>query len=422
MGGRLSAASAIVTGAALFLTACRGSTPDHNGGGNPPPGQITFATGKDTTGKLALIIDNWNQKHPEESVALLELPESADEQRNAMVQNFLAQSPRYDVVSADVVWTAEFAARGWLEPLEEDRFATDKLLRASTDSAKYEGMVYAAPYTANGGMLYYRSDLVQTPPATWIELGQLCDTVAKAHAIGCYAGQFAQYEGLTVNVSEAIHSTGGSFVEDEGRVVTVDSPQARTGLQLLVDGFARGWIPKEAITYKEEDGRRAFQQGRLLFLRNWPYMYKLANTVGPDSKVVGNFKVAPLPGQNGPGFSTLGGYNLALSTFSEHKESAKMWMEFMQSEETQRRVLTELSQAPVMASLYADPELRREIPYLVTLQQSIDNAKRRPETPNYNAVTLAIQKHSYAALQGRKTVDEAITDMAAALEESAARR
>ena len=42
----------------------------------------------------------------------------------------------------------------------------------------------------------------------------------------------------------------------------------------------------------------------------------------------------------------------------------------------------------------------------------------RPKTPNYNAVSLAIQENAYAALQGGKTVDEAITDMASDLEKA----
>jgi len=97
-------------------------------------------------------------------------------------------------------------------------------------------------------------------------------------------------------------------------------------------------------------------------------------------------------------------------------------MEFMQSDATQRRVLTELSQAPVVESLYDDPQLRRELPYLATLRESLRTATARPKTPNYNAMTRAIQAHAYAALQGRETVDEAIGELAAALREAAERR
>jgi len=45
--------------------------------------------------------------------------------------------------------------------------------------------------------------------------------------------------------------------------------------------------------------------GKLLFLRNWPYVYGLASTPAPDTKIVGKFGIAPLPGLDGPGASNL---------------------------------------------------------------------------------------------------------------------
>ena len=381
-------------------------------------GPITFATGKDTTGQLQKLLDQWNTAHPSEKVTMVELSESADDQRNAMVQNFQAKSSRFDVVNADVVWTAEFAARGWIAPLD-GKVDTSALLPATVATATYNGKLYAAPYASDGGMLYYRKDLVPTPPKTWDELKADC-AVAKQNNMGCYAGQFAQYEGLTVNVSEAINSAGGDIVKNSGKDVTVDSAEAKKGLQFLVDGFQQGYIPKEAITYQEEEGRRAFQQGHLLFLRNWPYVYNLAKAPGKDSVVQDKFAVAPLPGPNGPGSSTLGGHNLALSSFSKHQQSAIDWMKFMESTDIQRQLLTELSNAPVVASLYDDPQLQQQVPYLATLKASILNAKTRPVTPVYNEVTLAIEKNSYEALQGKKSVDDALKDMAADIKRAAA--
>ena len=46
---------------------------------------------------------------------------------------------------------------------------------------------------------------------------------------------------------------------------------AREGIGILARGVRDGWIPREALEYKEEESRQAFQDGRLLFLRNWPY-------------------------------------------------------------------------------------------------------------------------------------------------------
>jgi multiple sugar transport system substrate-binding protein len=383
---------------------------------NEERGPITFATGNDASGTLRRVIEKWNSRRPGEKVTMLELSTSADEQRVAMAQNFQAASSRYDVLNADVAWTAEFAARNWLEPLDQKRFAGPAVLPAPADSGRFDGTLFGAPYATSAGMLFYRSDLIKTPPKTWAELTYLCQTVAKQNGMDCYAGQYAQYEGLTVNIAEAIASAGGSFIGEDGKRVTVDSAQARDGLRFLVDGFHRGWIPRRAITYKEEDGRRDFQQGHLLFLRNWPYVYALANKAGPDSVIAGKFDVAPVPGINGLGRSIVGGKNLMLSRFSKHKASALDWMEFMQSEEAQIEM-----QAPVLAKMYDDPGLRQRLPFIPALKRIMLQAAIRPATPNYHAVTLVIQKNTYAALQGRKSIDQAIVDMASELKQAVSR-
>ncbi|MGH3328500.1 MAG: extracellular solute-binding protein, partial [Streptomycetales bacterium] len=209
---------------------------------------------------------------------------------------------------------------------------------------------------------------------------------------------------------------GGRVLSEDGKQVLVDSPEAAEGLQFLVDGFQNGYIPKEAITYQEEQGRRPFQAGELMYLRNWPYVYGLAQTEG-SSKIKDKFDVAPLPSPGGEGASsTLGGYNLALSSYSDAKASVQDFMRFAVSEQVQRMELIQQAHAPVLASLYDEPELIKEHPYLPELKESIASAEPRPVTPYYNEMTLAIEQHSYAALQGEKTVEAALDDLAAELE------
>src|SRR5947199_5180223 len=176
-------------------------------------------------------------------------------------------------------------------------------------------------------MLYYRKDLldaagITSARKTWDEMSADCKKVQATNAgVGCYAGQFEKYEGLTVNFSEAVNSAGGAIVDDQGKP-TVNTPEAKKGLDFLVQGFQNGTIPKEAITYKEEEGRRAFQDGKLAFHRQWPYQYAKANATDGSSKVAGKFAVAPLPGLSGTGKSSLGGHNLAISKFAKNKGSA----------------------------------------------------------------------------------------------------
>jgi multiple sugar transport system substrate-binding protein len=403
----LSVGITVLSVAGLALSGCSSSGGSQQA--DDGVGPITFASGKDLTGAMPQLIDTWNKAHPDQEVTFLELSASPDDQRNSFVQDFQAKSGKYDVTWNDVVWTSEFAAHGWLEPLDSSVVGTDAVLPAAIQSATYDGKMYGAPFMTNAGLLYYRSDLVPNPPTTWAELEADCD-IAKANDMECYAGQFNQYEGLTVNVAEAINSAGGSFLSDDGTEVTVDSPEARAGLQHLVDMFQNGDIDPAAITFQEQESANAFLSGKTLFLRNWPYVYTAASA--PDSAIAGKFAMAQLPGQDGLGVSSLGGINLGVSAFSKHKKTAEDWVAWMQSEEAQKILVSVMNQASVLKDLYTDPELVSVSPYLPTLQKSELTAVPRPQTPNYNAVSLAIQKNAYEALQGKATVDEAITQMA----------
>ncbi|WP_038469876.1 ABC transporter substrate-binding protein [Arthrobacter sp. PAMC 25486] len=404
---------------AMALTACSGGTGGGGGGGGAADenldgrGPITYVQGKDNSNVVRPLLDKWNAAHPDEKVTFKEQSDNADQQHDDLVKNFQAKNVDYDVASVDVIWTAEFAAKGWLQPLKDKMAAsTEGMLPATVQTGTYKDVLYTLPQTSDGGLLYYRKDLVPTPPKTWEEMMGMC-SIAKDKGIDCYAGQFAQYEGLTVNVSEAINSQGGSIVDKDGKA-TVNSPEAKAGLQNLVDGFKDGNIPKQAQTYQEEQGRQSFEAGKLLFLRNWPYVYNLAKTDG-SSTVKDTFGVAPLPGKDGPGASTLGGHNMGVSVYSKNKATAKDFLAFMTTEETQKFYATQGSLAPVLESLYDDADLISKLPYLPVLKTSILNAVPRPVTPFYPAVTQAIQQNSFAALQGTKTVDQALNDMEAAI-------
>jgi multiple sugar transport system substrate-binding protein len=407
----LAAASVVV---ALGAAACGGSS--GSGGGSTKitgTGPFTFVTGKDTSGTLQGQINVWNKAHPKEKATLIELPEDADSQRQQMVTNLSAKSSRYDILNVDVVWTPEFAKHGWIVPLDKSQFQLDQFLKGPVQSATFEGKLYAAPYVTDGGLLYYRKDLLQqagisNPPATWSEMLSDCKKVqVKNSRIGCYAGQFFKYEGLTVNFSEAVNSAGGKVLDANGKPAL--DAKAVQGLQFLTNGFKQGYIPKDAITYKEEESRRAFQTGKLVFLRNWPYVYALANA--SDSQVKGKFAVAPLPGLNGPGISSLGGHNLALSAYSKHKASALAFIKYFTSHAFERANLQKNSLAPVWADLYDDPALQKQFPYLPVLKKSVDTAIPRPQTPYYQQVTQAIENDAYAALQGSKSPQSAIDDL-----------
>ncbi|MGW3045493.1 ABC transporter substrate-binding protein [Kitasatospora sp. NPDC001159] len=409
---------------AVLLAGCA-STGSHGSGSSGTQGAdrgaITLATAKDTSGNLQKQVDAWNAAHPSERVTIDELPTSADAQLQQMVQNAQVKSDAYTVLALDVVWTAEFASHRWIDPLPD--FAQTGFLAPALETAKYRGTLYAAPWQSNGGLLFYRSDLLDKagvkPPTTWQQLQDDCAKVAalpEGKGVNCYAGQLDKYEGLVVNFSEAVQSAGGTLFDKDGKP-TVGTPQAKAALGWLVNAFKDGTIPHEALTYHEEDGRRSFQAGQLVFLRQWPYLWDLGNKTDGSSKVAGQFNVAPLPGLNGPGSSTLGGANLAVSAYAKHKATAKDFIAYLTGEDAQRANLLATSQAPTRADLYDDPAMQAKFPYLAQLKQSIQTAVPRPSAVRYGDVSSAIQDAIAPVIAGQATPDAALADLQKKLEE-----
>lgn len=424
--------TALATAAAVGLTACGGSSSEPKAARSAPAfegkGPINYVSSRDASGAANKSIEEWNAAHPDEKVTFIELPDSADQQRQQLIQNAQIKSDTFSVLNLDVVWNSEFAANKWVLPLPEDAISTDKMIPATVDAAKYRDTLYGAPYYTDGALFYFRQDLltaagVAAPPKTWDEMKAACEKILAlpdAAGMSCYTGQFDKNEALTVNFSEAVASAGGTVVDAEGKP-TLDTTEAKEGLNLLVNGFKEGLFPSDAITYLEEQGRRAFQDGKVVFLRNWPFLYASLSATDGSSKVAGKFGITSIPGTDSTGVSTLGGRNLAVSPFTPNKATALEFIKFFTSEEQALKRLELSSRAPAYADLYEDSAVVAKRPFFPTLLESLENAQPRPKVVQYGATTKAIQEEAYAALTGEKDTDSALKDMQAKLEELSAK-
>jgi len=417
---RAAATMAAAIAGLVLAAGCAGSPSP----GGPAPsasgiGPITFAVGSDDAGFFTALIGPWNKAHPGQRVTLMLLPEAENGQLAQLTANLQAGSPVYDVIAMDVVWTAEFASAGWVIPLDASMFPLGGFLRPAVDTAMYDGHLWAVPYYSNAEVLYYRKDILaaagKQPPRTWAQLEDLAKTVAPKYGLQGYASQLAPYEGLTVNFAEAVQSAGGSILSPAGTTVTVNSPQAETGLDFLVDGLRQGWIPPSSRTYEEESSWADFESGKLLFLNNWPFIYSQASQPGPANKVYGKVGVTLLPGPDGPGSSSLGGANLAVSAYSRHQRTALAFIQYLTSLPEEKQLLIDSGFPPVWTSLYSDPAMVRRFPYLTVVKQAILSAQPRPSITDYDQASLAISSAVYQALTFQKTPQQALAEMAAQL-------
>jgi multiple sugar transport system substrate-binding protein len=364
---------------------------------------VTWCIGKDTTGAFGTVVDSFNKANPNANVKLLELPEDAGEQRRLQIQRLEAESPECDVLGTDVIWTAEYAAQGWLQDVSD--FISqqgDKFIQSTVDTTEFEGKNYAVPFNSNAGFIYFRNDEVSEAPKDW---QTLYDEAKKGNGV-VYQG--FRYEGLTVNFLELLYSAGGSVVSEDGKEATADSAEVKDVLTFMADGIKSGAAPKANTTYKEEESRRAFESGNATFMRNWPYAYAL----GKDSKIADKFDISTFPGYKGnEGAGVLGGYNLAISAYSKNPEGSLAFIEYATDPAQQKIMATDASLPPTVTEVYDDPEVKKAMPFAAELRDAIDQAQPRPVSPVYPQISEAIFNNVYEALQGKMSPDEASSKM-----------
>jgi multiple sugar transport system substrate-binding protein len=366
-------------------------------------GNVTYCTGKDTTGETKEWSKRFNAKYKAQglSVKVLEFPASADAQRQQFVQRQEAKAGDCDVFRSDVIWTAEFASQGWLYDMTPyvNRIK-DRLLQSSLQTATYDGKTWGVPSYTNAALLYYRKDKVAQPPATWQEVYK------QAASSGGIVFQGAPYEGLTCDWLELAFAAGGSVISADGKKATIDSPQNVAATKLMADAVKSGAAPKAVSTYMEPESLSAWQTGKHAFMRNWPYAYGISQDT---DKLKGKFGVAPLPAYAGAGrASILGGGNSVISTFSKNPGGALAVVDFLASQDWQTTLTAEFSQMSPFKATYDQPAVKKALPFANEVRQAIEQARARPVSPVYPQISQAIYRNVNDALAGRTSPAQAM--------------
>lgn len=242
----------------------------------------------------------------------------------------------------------------------------------------------------------------------------------KGHPKYGYVWQGAQYEGLVCNFEEVLHGYGGSLFSDpfHPTTVTIDSLQARQALTTMVNWIAKKVSPEDTDTYTEEVARNTWEKPGegALFMRNWPYAYAHSQQI-----LAHKFGTHPLlsGGNNGTGHSSLGGWQLAINTFSDPVKQDAAWefIKYMLQPEAQTLGATAVSWMMTLLSIYEDPEVLRQAPLLGQLLPMLQSAQPRPIAANYAAISTATRFYVRQALTRQASVAQALTALAAKLEQ-----
>ncbi|MGB0562537.1 MAG: ABC transporter substrate-binding protein [Spirulinaceae cyanobacterium] len=349
----------------------------------------------------------FEEQNPDIDLEIIEAPNATNLVEDLYTSAFLLGDSPYDLVYLDIVWVPKFAAAGWLRPLDEfvEPAELDAFLAGDVAGGRYEESLYRLPFRSDGGMLYYRTDLLAKagiePPETFTELVQASQALQdQGLAEWGYVWQGKQYEGLAAMFVEILAGQGADWVNPETLEVGLDSPEAIAALEFLHDAIAQGVSPEGVTTYAEEETRRLFEAGDTVFLRNWPYVFALA----AESDIAGNYGIKPMvhaPGQSSG--ACQGGWGLGMAENTRHPEEAWRVMEFVSSEANQREFVLQTAYVPSRKALFTDAAIVEKYPHYPDLLEAIENAALRPPIAQYAQASDILQRYLSAALTDKMT-------------------
>jgi trehalose/maltose transport system substrate-binding protein len=355
-------------------------------------------------------------------VKVISTPNSATERLALYQQILAANSSDIDVFQIDVIWPGILASHliDLKEYIDDETIAQH--FPAIIENNTVDGHLVGMPWFTDAGILYYRKDLLEkhgkTPPVTWEDLNQTAIEIQDAERaegndkMWGFVFQAKAYEGLTCNALEWIDSFGGGTIVADDGSITINNEKAAEALNL-----ASTWIgsiaPEGVLNYAEEEARGVFQSGNAVFMRNWPYAWALGNA--EDSPIKGKIGVSALPmgsGDGGKHTGTLGGWQLAVSRYSNNVELAADLVKHLTSYDEQKRRAIEGSYNPTIAALYKDQEVLAASPFFGELYETFTNAVARPSRVSgekYNQVSSEFFNAVHTVLSGE-------TDAASSLE------
>jgi trehalose/maltose transport system substrate-binding protein len=356
-------------------------------------------------------------------VKVISTPNSATERLALYQQILAANSADIDVYQIDVIWPGILANHFIDLSQHVDKATIQQHFPAIIENNTVDGKLVAIPWFTDAGILYYRTDLLQKygkqPPTTWQELSETAKAIqdgerqAGNDKMQGFVFQAKAYEGLTCNALEWIDSFGGGTIVDSEGAITINNDKAAAALKLAAS-WINGIAPEGVLNYAEEESRGVFQSGNAVFMRNWPYAWALGNA--EDSVIKGKIGVIQLPmgAEGGKHTGALGGWQLAVSKYSQNADAAADLVKYLTSAQEQKRRAIEGSYNPTIAALYKDPEVLAAVPFFGDLYETFTHAVARPSritADKYNQVSAEFFNAVHAVLSGNSEPEPSLAGL-----------
>ena len=362
---------------------------------------IKFAVQADSTDALNQIVKAYNDSSEKYQVEAVVMTNDSGNMHDQLINSLSSKSGEYDVISMDVVWAGEFAAAGYLEPLDtlikDNGWLPTDFNAGSMASGKYKGKNYVLPYFSDLGFLFFRKDIVSVDDAKKLEAGQYTWEELLKMSEG-YMGQKGtkyghvyqskQYEGLVCNLNE----------------FTASWTDIKGGLDMMQKFEKSKATPEDILAYTEGETHNAFLNGESVFARNWPYMNGMAAS-GEYNVKADQVGYAPLP-KGG----TVGGWILGANANGTKMDAAKDFLKFIAGVEGQKINATVGSYMPGFNALLSDKDVLAANALLTNIgfQNALKATIARPVVANYSEVSDTIQIKAHEFLSGNGGLDDAV--------------
>ncbi|MHB1712973.1 MAG: extracellular solute-binding protein, partial [Acidimicrobiales bacterium] len=382
---------AAVAAVGLVAAGCASSSPAPSASSQVPLSAkqtIVFSTqglGLEGTATTAAV-NAFEKANPNITVKIQTLSSSSNVALEQQQQAFMAGSSTPDVLNVDVIRPAEYAKPHWILNLNKFHPNTANFFAGQMASGQYKGGTYAIPWFMNAEGLFYRTDLIKTPPTTISQLVADAKAAMAAHPslkMGL-AFEGAKYEGGVT----AFQSMGGQFTASN--LSNINTSANKSVLQFEYNAINKYKItPSAASTWEEPNVQSAWLAGQTPFALNWPYLAQLSEKSG--SVVAGKTGWVPFPNvSGGPAQASLGGSDLVINAKSVHQAAAWKFISYLTSNRAQiaRAVLS--GDPPSVKSAY-NSTLFAKAPYFKMEPAVYNAAVSRPVTPVYANISSEMQ-------------------------------
>jgi len=330
-------------------------------------------------------IDGFEAANPNIKVSVQVLSPDSTTYLSQLEHDFIAGSSTPDVFESDVTYPAKFAQAGWILPLTQFKPDMSAYFAHEVAAGTYNGTVYAMPWFDNPEGLFYRTDLIKTPPTSPAQVVSDAEAAMKADPTlkEGLAFEADKYEGAITAFLTVDSAFGGTLNPSN-----VNTPGNVAALNWLHAAIYTNKIAPQAVTgWQEGQVQEQFTSGYTAFAIDYPFV----EAQPMAASVKGHVGYIPFPaGPGGTPGSALGGEMLAINAKTAHAAAAWKLIQYLTSAPVETARAIAVGDPPSLPSAYTSA-LYSAAPYFKNVLTLNEYSAPRPVNPNYLTVSSDLQ-------------------------------